>query len=73
MLSTNTSTSTFRLVVPTFTTVPTSSTIEPAAIGCLKSMRSVDTVTSGKRQKRVAAMNDTSSIHASAVPPNRVL
>ncbi|MNE94358.1 hypothetical protein D3C80_1923140 [compost metagenome] len=36
-------------------------------------MRSVDTVTSGRRQKRVAAMNDTSSIQASAVPPNRVL
>jgi hypothetical protein len=29
---------------------PTSSTIEPAGIGCLKSMRSVDTVTSGRRQ-----------------------
>jgi hypothetical protein len=52
---------------------PTSSTIEPAGIGCLKSIRSVDTVTSGRRQKRVAAMNDTSSIQASAVPPNRVL
>src|SRR6218665_1082015 len=36
-------------------------------------MRSVETVTNGKRQNRVAVMNDTSSIQASAVPPNRVL
>ena len=73
MLSRYTSTSTLRLVLPTLTTRPTSSTIEPAGIGWLKSMRSVETVTSGRRQKRVAVMNETSSIQASAVPPNRVL
>ncbi|MCY1249013.1 hypothetical protein D9M72_625110 [compost metagenome] len=71
--STNTSTSTLRLVLPTFTTRPTNSTMEPAGIGCLKPIRSLDTVTSGRRQKRVAVMNDTSSIQARTVPPNRVL
>ena len=60
------------LVLPTFTTRPISSTMEPAGMGWLKSMRSVETVTSGLRQKRVAVMKDTSSIQARAVPPNRV-
>ena len=73
MPSTYTSTSTLRLVLPTLITRPISSTREPAGIACLKSIRSLDTVTSGRRQKRVAAMKDTSSIQASAVPPNRVL
>jgi len=45
---------------------------EPAGMGWLKSIRSVETVTSGLRQKRVAVMKDTSSIQARAVPPNRV-
>src|SRR5690606_7631386 len=71
-LSTYTSTCTLRLLLPTFTTRPTKSTMEPAGMGCLKSMRSEGTVTSALRQKRVAVMNDTSSSHARAVPPNSV-
>ncbi|WP_430929723.1 hypothetical protein [Pseudoalteromonas rubra] len=39
----------------------------------LKSTLSDEMVTRGFRQKRVAAMKATSSIHASASPPNSVL
>ncbi len=72
MPSTKTSTCTLMLVLPTFTTRPINSTMEPAGMEWLKSIRSVETVTSGLRQKRVAVMKDTSSIQARAVPPNRV-
>src|SRR5476649_307689 len=60
------------LVVPTRATEPTSSMMVPEGIGRVKLIFSVDTVTSRLWQNRVAVINDTSSIHANAVPPNSV-
>ena len=73
IVSNSISTSTFKLVLPTWTTLAINSAKVPAGIASLKSTLSEDMVTKGLRQKRVAAINATSSIHASASPPNKVL